>query len=110
MVRGGVTMAELSACLDLTLEPPRETISVWFGQRLAETAKPGDVVREHGITFTVGRVRRGRVFEVTVSRDREGNNRPGSQTSESGFLRAGEEDFPSRLLSLAGMSPDRWVS
>jgi len=76
MVGGGVTMAEVSARLDLTLEPPRETMSAWLAQRLAPPAKPGDVVREHGITFTVRRVRRGRVFEVMVSRDRVGNNRP----------------------------------
>ena len=75
-IGGGVTMAEVSARLDLTLEPPRETMSAWLAQRLAPPAKPGDVVREHGITFTVRRVRRGRVFEVMVSRDRVGNNRP----------------------------------
>jgi putative hemolysin len=76
MVGGGVTMAEVGARLDLTLEPPRETMSAWIAQRVATPAKPGDVVREHGITFTVRRVRRGRVFEVMVSRDRGASNRP----------------------------------
>jgi outer membrane protein assembly factor BamA len=36
-------------------------------RRLGESAKPGDVIGEQGVTLTVRRVRRGRVFEAVAT-------------------------------------------
>lgn len=67
IVGGGVKLAEVNARLGTALDPPQETLSAWLTRRLADSAKPGDVVREQGVALTVRRVRRGRVFEVIAA-------------------------------------------
>ncbi|HPM80905.1 MAG TPA: hemolysin family protein [Candidatus Anammoximicrobium sp.] len=67
IVGGGVRLAEVNARLGTALEPLSETLSAWLTRRLVESPKPGDVIREQGITLTVRRVRRGRVFEVVAA-------------------------------------------
>jgi len=67
IVGGGVKLAEVNARLGTALDPPHETLTAWLTRRLADQAKPGDVVREQGVTLTVRRVRRGRVFEAVAT-------------------------------------------
>jgi putative hemolysin len=64
IVGGGVRLAELNQRLGTQLAPGDEPLSGWLTRRLPESIKPGDVVREQGITLTVRRIRRGRVFEA----------------------------------------------
>lgn len=67
IVGGGVKLIQLNSRLGTTLAPPEETLSAWLTRRLTDPVKPGDVVDEQGVTFTVRRIRRGRVFEATVT-------------------------------------------
>jgi len=87
IVGGGVKLAELNARLGAALDPPQETLSAWLTHRLAGAAKPGDVVREPGVTLTVRRVRRGRVFEAVAM---AGGVNPSSIAAPSG---TGEAPF-----------------
>jgi len=87
IVGGGVRLAELNARLGAALDPPHETLSAWLTRRLADAAKPGDVIREQGVTLTVRRVRRGRVFEAVAM---AGGLNPASVAAPSG---TGEAPF-----------------
>ncbi len=66
MIGGGVLISEVNEKLDVSLLDPSRTISRWLLIRLARPPRPGDIHQEHGLTFTVRRVRRGKVFEVSV--------------------------------------------
>lgn len=67
IIGGGVKLAEVNGRLGTTLAPPHETLSAWLTRRLADSAKPGDVIREQDVAFAVRRVRRGRVFEAVAT-------------------------------------------
>ncbi len=67
MVGGGVPTSELAQRLNLRLDDPAGTTAAWLIDRLGNAPKPGAVVRENGVTFTVRRTRRGKVFEVAAT-------------------------------------------
>ncbi len=69
MVGGGLPIAELAQKLSLALADAKGSVTAWLTARLGRPAKVGDAYREAGAEFTVRRTRRGKVFEVTVSRD-----------------------------------------
>ncbi len=67
MVGGGVSMAEVAKGLNNPKLESTEKISVWLSNALNRTPKPGDIYRQAGVEFAVRRVRRGQVFEVSVT-------------------------------------------
>jgi putative hemolysin len=69
MVGGGTRVGDVNQKLGLSLPEPDQTVSRWLSSRLASSPRPGQVHREQGWTFNVRRVRRGRVFEVSLQPD-----------------------------------------
>ncbi len=67
MVGGGVSMAEVARGLNNPRLESTEKVSVWLSNALSRTPKPGDIYRQAGVEFAVRRVRRGQVFEVSVT-------------------------------------------
>jgi putative hemolysin len=74
MIGGGMSVSEISQKLGITIVGAAGTISEWLGARLNHIPKPGDTYREGGAEFVVRRVRRGRIFEVAVSRSQVTSN------------------------------------
>jgi len=67
MVGGGVSMAEVARGLNNPKLESTEKVSVWLSNALNHSPKPGDIYRQAGVEFAVRRVRRGQVFEVSVT-------------------------------------------
>ncbi|MCX5634667.1 MAG: CNNM domain-containing protein [Planctomycetota bacterium] len=67
MVGGGVSMAEVAKGLNNPKLESTEKVSVWLSNALSRPPKPGDIYRQAGVEFAVRRVRRGQVFEVSVT-------------------------------------------
>ncbi|HUG90403.1 MAG TPA: hemolysin family protein [Planctomycetaceae bacterium] len=68
MVGGGVPLSELNRALGLGLPEVKLTLSSWLQRELGPTPKPGQRLNVDSAVLTVRRVRRGKVFEVAVSR------------------------------------------
>jgi CBS domain containing-hemolysin-like protein len=68
MVGGGVPVEEVAGGLGLRLPDGYGTTSAWLIRRFGRVPKVGETHRESGVVFTVRRTRRGKVFEVSVSR------------------------------------------
>ncbi len=66
MIGGGVQVSEVNEKLRISLPEPDVTISHWLLTRLERPPRPGDVYRQDNLTFTIRRVRRGKVFEVSI--------------------------------------------
>jgi len=67
MVGGGVSMAEVARGLNNPKLESTEKVSVWLSNALSHPPKPGDIYRQAGVEFAVRRVRRGQVFEVSLT-------------------------------------------
>ena len=67
MAGGGLPALELAQKTGITLPDAQGSTSAWLIRRLGRTPKPNEVVRLADAEFTVRRVRRGCVFEVSVS-------------------------------------------
>ncbi len=68
MVGGGIPVAELSSNLEVTLPDAHGTVSAWLTRRLGRAPKVNDVHQESGVEFLVRRTRRGKAFEISVTR------------------------------------------
>jgi CBS domain containing-hemolysin-like protein len=68
MVGGGMPVPQLAALLDARLPETTEVLSAWLSKELKKVPKVGDVVTTGALQFTVRRVRRGKIFEVSVMR------------------------------------------
>ena len=68
MIGGGLQMPELATRLGLTLTDCQGTVAEWLSRRFKGLPKPGDTHREAGAEFVVRRVRRGKIFEVAVTK------------------------------------------
>lgn len=68
MVGGGVPVAELAGKLGLSLPEPQGTTSGWLIRRFGRVPKPSEAFRVDGAEFMVRRTRRGKIFEVSVTR------------------------------------------
>jgi CBS domain containing-hemolysin-like protein len=68
MAGGGVPMAELEAAVRVPLGGGTETLAAWLGARLGGSPRPNQSHREAGHELTVRRVRRGKIFEASVTR------------------------------------------
>jgi len=68
MVGGGYPAAELLKSLGLPAPASPCTTSAWLIRRMGRVPKPGDIHREGDFGFMSRRTRRGKVFEVMVTR------------------------------------------
>lgn len=66
MVGGGTPVADVLARLGLPAEGVHGSLSNWLLERVGPQPAPGAVHRAGGYEFTVRRVRRGRIFEVSI--------------------------------------------
>lgn len=65
MVGGGIYWRELSQHLP-KLKAFAGTLSDWLIGQKGETPKTGDVITQQGLDFIIRRLRRGKIFEVTI--------------------------------------------
>ncbi len=66
MFGGGVPMSDVTAKIGGRPSDIGGTVAAWLEKELGQPLKPGQVLRHDGVEFTVRRVRRGRVFEVSA--------------------------------------------
>jgi putative hemolysin len=66
MVGGGTLIGEVNEKLGSSLPEPEQTISRWVLGRVPSPPRPGQVHHEQDLKFTIRRVRRGRIFEVSI--------------------------------------------
>jgi len=71
MIGGGTPMSRVVSELQLAIPNPTGSVSAWLLQKFGRVPKPGDQIQDGGVVFTVRRVRRGKIFEVAVSRDKQ---------------------------------------
>lgn len=67
MAGGGLPAAELAQKTGLALPDPRGSTSAWLIRQLGRTPKPNEAIRLAGAELTVRRLRRGCVFELSIS-------------------------------------------
>lgn len=68
---GGAPMAEVARQTGLSLQASQESLSAWLCTRIGRIPVAGDVHREAGAEFTVRRTRRGKPFDVSITRGKE---------------------------------------
>jgi putative hemolysin len=66
MVGGGAPASDVLTRLGQPLDGAQGTLSSWLLERLGSLPQPGAVHRAGGYEFSVRRVRRGRIFEVSI--------------------------------------------
>jgi len=66
MVGGGAPAADVLTRIGQPLDGAQGTLSSWLLARLASPPQPGAIHRAGGYEFVVRRVRRGRIFEVSI--------------------------------------------
>jgi putative hemolysin len=69
MVGGGIPAGTLAQSLGMPLPEAQGTVSAWLCRRLGRAPAVGEVHRVEGLTFTIRRVRRGKIFEAAVTKD-----------------------------------------
>lgn len=70
MIGGGTAMQDVVRQTGLDIQSSRETLAIWLGARLNKIPVPGDVYKEAGAEFTVRRIRRGKAYDVSVTREK----------------------------------------
>lgn len=75
MVGGGLPVRELIERTGFALPEPDGALSAWLIRRMGRVPKPGDTLREGEVEFQIRRIRRGKVFEVSIAR--VGQSHPG---------------------------------
>ncbi len=73
MVGGGVPIVEIQSRLGVELSDPHGTVSGWLLRRFSHLPRPNEVYHEAGFDFTVRRIRRGKIFEISITRSKDGN-------------------------------------
>jgi len=68
MIGGGVAIESVVKPLDLSSPVKGGTLAAWLASELGDNVRPGATVTKDGVLFTVKRIRRGRVFEVSAYR------------------------------------------
>lgn len=66
MVGGGVLWWDLAKQLEKNFEPFDGTLSAWLLKHAKKSLKPGDMITYQDLDFIVRRIRRSKVFEVTI--------------------------------------------
>ena len=67
MFGGGVSMNDVSGALGGALPPGPGTLAAWLEEQIGQTPAGGQSLRHNGADILVRRVRRGRVFEASVT-------------------------------------------
>jgi putative hemolysin len=67
MFGGGVTMNEVSAALGGVLPAGPSTLAAWLEEQIGQPPTGGQTIKHDGADILVRRVRRGRVFEASVT-------------------------------------------
>lgn len=67
MVGGGIIVKELAQRTGFKLPDTTATLSDWLKQKSGGLPSPGTIIREGDIEFQIRRIRRGNIFEVSVS-------------------------------------------
>ncbi len=67
MFGGGVSMNEVSAALGGALPPGPTTLAAWLEEQIGQTPAGGQTLRHGAVDILVRRVRRGRVFEASMT-------------------------------------------
>lgn len=68
MIGGGVSLEKAFQALEIKTEPPSGTLAAWLASEMEGKIRSGEKHVWQGIQFTIRRVRRGKVFEVSASR------------------------------------------
>ncbi|NUM54720.1 MAG: HlyC/CorC family transporter [Candidatus Hydrogenedentes bacterium] len=76
MVGGGFPASKLDDVLGVTLENARGSTSAWLIDRMKRLPRVNEVHQEAGYEFLIRRTRRGKIFEVSVSKPRPVAARP----------------------------------
>jgi putative hemolysin len=71
MVGGGMPVKELQDRLQVQLSDPYGTVSAWLLRRFGRIPRVNEVYREAGLDFTVRRIRRGNIFECSITKSRD---------------------------------------
>jgi CBS domain containing-hemolysin-like protein len=67
MFGGGVTMNEVSAALGGVLPAGPSTLAAWLEEQIGQPPAGGQAIKHSGADILIRRVRRGRVFEASVT-------------------------------------------
>ncbi|MEY3143495.1 MAG: hypothetical protein RLY21_1988 [Planctomycetota bacterium] len=67
MFGGGVSMNDVSSALGGVLPPGPGTLAAWLEEAIGQTPTGGQTLRHNGADILIRRVRRGRVFEASVT-------------------------------------------
>ena len=86
MVGGGFLVKDLQDHLNVQLTDPHGTVSGWLMRRLDRKPKANDVHKEAGYDFLVRRVRRGVIFEISVTKPATEKTASIGETNPSGEL------------------------
>lgn len=70
MVGGGFPASKLDDVLGVPLQNARGSTSAWLIERMGRLPRVNEVYREAGYEFVIRRTRRGKIFEVAVSKPR----------------------------------------
>jgi len=84
MVGGGVPITELARRLETTLPDAQGTVSAWLIRRFERVPAVNDVHQVDGARFMVRRIRRGKVFEVMVTKKEKENVDRASERAVNG--------------------------
>ena len=68
IVGGGAPMHEVVKETGVHLLPSQDTLAAWLASRLGRAPVAGDIHREAGFEFTVRRIRRGKAYDIGVTR------------------------------------------
>lgn len=69
MVGGGVHLRDISSRMDISFQNPDITMSDWLISELGHVPKVNEHYVKAGITFTIRRIRRTKIFEVLVTKN-----------------------------------------
>ena len=69
VVGGGVAVSQVADKLKVDLADPEGTLSRWLEYKIGQPPKAGQTYTEAGLKFTVRRIRRRHVFDVSIQRE-----------------------------------------
>ncbi len=68
MIGGGFPVSDVAACLRAPLQKTQGNVSTWLMARIGRLPEPNENFVLDGVEFTVRRIRRGKIFEISARR------------------------------------------